>query len=66
MIRESSEMPSPESAVRVSLSPPTEERMSGDVRGTRIYLYELAAGGGEDPEKLVKRLRAANVACIYV
>ncbi|HEX7152270.1 MAG TPA: hypothetical protein VF618_12350 [Thermoanaerobaculia bacterium] len=40
--------------------------MSGDVRGTGIYIYKLPAGGGEDPGKLVKRLKAANVARIYV
>jgi len=40
--------------------------MSGDVRGTGIYIYELPAGGGEDPGKLVKRPKAANVARIYV
>lgn len=40
--------------------------MTGDLSGTGLYLWQLTAGGGASPDKLIERLKAANVTRIYV
>jgi hypothetical protein len=40
--------------------------VAGDLSRTGFYLWQLPAGGGANPEKLIARLNGANIARIYV